>query len=61
MVATGPRQADGVAREVVFASDLPDTVAVLFDPTVTPTGYAYLFCLGGHATFGVAQVRRSGG
>ncbi len=57
VVATGPRQADGVARELVFASDLADTVAVLFDPTVTPTGYAYLFCLGGHGTFGVAQVR----
>jgi len=60
VVATGPHQADGVARELVFASDLPDTVAVLFDPTVTPTGYAYLFCIGGHATFGVAQVRRVG-
>lgn len=58
VVATGPRQADGVAKEVVFASDLPDTIAVLFDPGITPTGYAYLFCLDGHATFGVAQVRR---
>jgi flavin-dependent dehydrogenase len=57
VIATGPRQADGAARELVFASDLSDTIAVLFDPTVTPTGYAYLFCLGGHATFGVAQVR----
>ena len=57
VVATGPRQADGVARELVFASDLADTVAVLFDPAITPTGYAYLFCLGGHGTFGVAQVR----
>ncbi len=56
VVATGPRQADGVAKELVFSSDLPDTVAVLFDPRVTPSGYAYLFCLGGHATFGVAQV-----
>jgi len=58
VIATGPRQADGVARELVFTSDLPDTIAVLFDPAVTPTGYAYLFCLSGHATFGVAQVRR---
>ena len=58
VIAAGPSQADGVARELVFASDLPDTVAVLFDPTVTPTGYAYLFCLAGHATFGVAQVRK---
>ena len=58
VVATGPRVPDGVAREVVFASDLADTVAVLFDPRVTPTGYAYLFCHGGHATFGVALVRR---
>ena len=58
VIASGPRQADGVAREVVFSSDLADTIAVLFDPRVTPTGYAYLFCLGGHATFGVAQVRR---
>ncbi|MEP0775625.1 MAG: NAD(P)-binding protein [Acidobacteriota bacterium] len=57
VVATGPRQADGVAKEVVFSSDLQDTVAVLFDPLLTPSGYAYLFCLGGHATFGVAQVR----
>jgi len=57
VIASGPRQADGVARELVFSSDLPETVAVLFDPAVTPTGYAYLFCLGGHATFGVAQVR----
>ena len=61
VVATGPRQADGVAREVVFRTSLPDTVAVLFDPRVTPTGYAYLFSLKGHATFGVAQVRRIGG
>ncbi len=58
VIATGPRQADGIARELVFGSDLPDTVAVLFDPLVTPTGYAYLFCLSGHATFGVAQVRK---
>lgn len=58
VVATGPRRADGVAREIVFSSDLPDTVMVLFDPAVTPSGYAYLFCLEGHATFGVAQVRR---
>jgi flavin-dependent dehydrogenase len=57
VVATGPSQADGAAREVVFGSDLPETVAVLFDPEVTPTGYSYLFCIGGHATFGVAQVR----
>lgn len=58
VIATGPGQADGVARELVFSSNLPDTVAVLFDPTLTPTGYAYLFCIGGHATFGVALVRR---
>ena len=61
IVATGPPQADGVARELVFASDLGDTVAVLFDPAVTPTGYAYLFCLGGRGTFGVAQTRRLAG
>lgn len=58
VVATGPRRADGVARELVFRSDLPDTVMVLFDPEISPSGYAYLFCLDGHATFGVAQVRR---
>ncbi|HPC83974.1 MAG TPA: NAD(P)-binding protein [Thermoanaerobaculaceae bacterium] len=58
VIATGPRRADGVAHELVFRSDLPDTVMVLFDPTVTPSGYAYLFCHEGHATFGVAQVRR---
>ncbi len=58
VVATGPRLPDGVAREVVFASDLEDTVAVLFDPTVTPTGYAYLFSHHGRATFGVAMVRK---
>lgn len=58
VMATGPRRADGVARELVFRSDLPDTVMVLFDPGITPSGYAYLFCLDGHATFGVAQVRR---
>lgn len=57
VVATGPRRADGVARELVFRSDLPDTVMVLFDPEITPSGYAYLFCLERHATFGVAQVR----
>jgi flavin-dependent dehydrogenase len=57
VVARGPACADGVARELVFRSNLADTVAVLFDPRITPTGYAYLFCLGGHATFGVAQVR----
>ncbi len=59
VVATGPRQADGVAREVIFTSHLADVAAVLFDPAVTPTGYAYLFSMGGHGTFGVAQVRRT--
>ena len=57
VLAWGPRQADGVAREIVFTTDLQDTVAVLFDPALTPSGYAYLFCLDGLATFGVAQVR----
>lgn len=60
VIATGPRQADGVAREIVFTTDLRDTTAVLFDPALTPTGYAYLFAIGGHGTFGVAQVRRVG-
>lgn len=59
VTATGPRQADGVAREVVFRSRVQDTVIVLFDPAVTPTGYAYLFSLDGWGTFGVAQVRRT--
>ncbi len=61
VLATGPRQADGVARELVFTSELADTVAVLFDPELTPTGYAYLFSLDGWGTFGVAQVRRTAG
>lgn len=56
--ATGPRYADGVAREVVFRTSHPDLMAVLFDPRLTPTGYAYLFVSKGLGTMGAAQVRR---
>ncbi|MCG6962784.1 MAG: NAD(P)-binding protein [Acidobacteria bacterium] len=56
--ATGPRYADGVAREVVFKTSHPNLMAVLFDPRLTPTGYAYLFVREGFGTMGAAQVRR---
>jgi len=59
VVATGPVRADGVARERVFRTDAGDLVAVLFDPDLVPTGYAYLFVRGGHGTLGAAQVRRT--
>lgn len=57
VVATGPRRADGAAREVVFRTDHADLIAVLFDPALTPTGYAYLFVHDGWGTIGAARVR----
>lgn len=60
VVATGPRRADGVARELTFTTDHDDLIAVHFDPDLTPTGYAYLFVRDGVGTAGAAQVRALG-
>ncbi len=54
VVATGPGVPDGLARQIVFATPLPDTVWVLFDTTCAPGGYAYLFVVDGAATLGCA-------
>lgn len=54
IIATGPAVADGLAKEMTFLTDLPDTVSVLFDMNVSPGGYSYLFVLDGRATFGCA-------
>ena len=61
LVATGPQTPDGLAREVAFETDATTRVRVLFDPSVAPGGYAYLFTVGGHGTFGCAIVRDLGG
>lgn len=54
IVATGPATPDGLAKEMTFTTTLPETVWVLFDMTLSPGGYAYLFVLDGVATFGCA-------
>lgn len=57
IVATGPAVADGLAKEMTFATDFPDTISVLFDMNVSPGGYSYLFVFKGRATFGCAITR----
>jgi flavin-dependent dehydrogenase len=57
IIATGPSIPDGLAKQVVFSTPLPDTVWVLFDMARAPGGYAYLFVLGGRATLGCAITR----
>ncbi len=57
IVATGPAVADGLAKEMTFSTDLPDTISVLFDMDVSPGGYSYLFVVDGQATFGCAITR----
>ncbi len=57
IVATGPSVPDGLARQIVFSTPLPDTVWVLFDMARAPGGYAYLFVLDGRATLGCAITR----
>jgi len=61
LVATGPQTPDGLAREAAFETDGTTRVRVLFDPSVAPGGYAYLFTVGGRGTFGCAIVRDLGG
>ncbi len=56
IVATGPAQADGLAREMTFTTKIADRVWVLFDQDLAPGGYAYLFVRRGFATFGTAIV-----
>jgi len=58
VVATGPQRSDGVAQELVFQTDHPDMIGVLFDPGLTPSGYSYLFVHDGVGTMGAAQVRQ---
>lgn len=57
IVATGPAVPDGLAKEMTFTTTLADTVSVLFDHTMAPGGYSYLFVLDGKATFGCAITR----
>ncbi|MFQ5580965.1 MAG: NAD(P)/FAD-dependent oxidoreductase [Nitrospiria bacterium] len=54
IVASGPSSPDGLAKQITFASNLPDTVWVLFDMDISPGAYSYLFVLDGRATFGCA-------
>jgi len=54
IIATGPTRADGLAKEMTFLTDHPNTVWVLFDMQYAPGGYAYLFVWEGQATFGCA-------
>ncbi len=57
IIASGPAVADGLAKEMTFSTNLPDTVSVLFDMNVSPGAYSYLFVLDGHATFGCAITK----
>jgi len=57
IIATGPASAHGLAKEMTFLTDAPDTVWVLFDMKYAPGGYAYLFVQNGMATFGCAITR----
>jgi flavin-dependent dehydrogenase len=61
LVATGPQTPDGLARETAFETDAKTRIRVLFDPSVAPGGYAYLFTVGGRGTFGCAVVHDLGG
>ncbi len=56
ILATGPRTADGVAREIIFKTDLADCNRVILDRAITETGFAYLFVINGQATLGLALV-----
>lgn len=56
VAATGPRVADGLAREMTFETDSPDRVQVLFDAGLAPGGYGYLFVVSGFATLGCAVI-----
>jgi len=57
IIATGPSIADGLAKEMTFLTNSPDTVWVLFDMKYAPGGYVYLFVIDGYATFGCAITR----
>lgn len=57
VVATGPSRADGVARELTFRTNAPDTFVTIFDPAIAPGGYSYVFVHDGWGTMGVAVVR----
>jgi flavin-dependent dehydrogenase len=56
VVATGARRVDGLALERMFETRAEDRIDVLFDPALTPAGYAYLFVHAGEATLGVAAL-----
>lgn len=57
IIATGPAVPDGLAKEMTFSTNLPDTVWVIFDMNLSPGGYTYLFVLNGRATLGCAITR----
>ena len=52
--AVGATCPAGVAKEMVFRTDLPDTFITLLDNRLTPQGFAYLFVIDGEATIGAA-------
>jgi flavin-dependent dehydrogenase len=56
IVATGPASPDGLAREMTWKVESPETIDVYFNHRLAPGGYSYLFILDGVATFGCAIV-----
>jgi len=57
IVATGPRQADGIAAGYVFRTSLEDQAHAIVHPILAPAGYAYLLIWNGRATLATSVFR----
>ena len=57
VVATGPRNPDGIVVGYRFRTTLPDQAQVLIADRIAPAGYAYLLVWDGHATVATSLFR----
>ncbi len=58
IVATGAKSATGVAKEIIFDTDIGDTFKVILDDNIAPKGFSYLFVINKKGTLGTAILRK---
>ena len=58
IIATGAKSATGVAKEIIFDTDIADTFKVILDDNIAPKGFSYLFVINKKGTLGTAILRK---
>lgn len=58
IIATGAKSVAGIAKEIIFDTDIDDTFRVILDNRIAPKGFSYLFVINKKGTIGTAILRK---